>query len=162
MFVSISSSQFMFFFFNYPATTEIYTYCHTLSLHDALPIYTDAAVPAIADLTRCRTPPPAVSGTLPIVFLDQPGRQLPSRPDVDRANLDDRPWSTAAGNQWDILAIYGSCREWRVLGQSCLRMEPSKPSASARSGIIGPERLWGIAVHIRMCRNLNAILRFIC
>src|SRR3546814_14612767 len=27
-----------FFFFNYPATTEIYTYCHTLSLHDALPI----------------------------------------------------------------------------------------------------------------------------
>src|SRR3546814_14392004 len=28
-----------FFVFNYPATTEIYTYCHTLSLHDALPIY---------------------------------------------------------------------------------------------------------------------------
>src|SRR3546814_20927077 len=25
-------------FFNYTATTEIYTYCHTLSLHDALPI----------------------------------------------------------------------------------------------------------------------------
>src|SRR3546814_19692641 len=29
---------FFFFFFNYTATTEIYTYCHTLSLHDALPI----------------------------------------------------------------------------------------------------------------------------
>src|SRR3546814_12572949 len=28
-----------FFFFNDPATTEIYTYGHTLSLHDALPIY---------------------------------------------------------------------------------------------------------------------------
>src|SRR3546814_6005302 len=28
----------MFFFFEYTATTEIYTYCHTLSLHDALPI----------------------------------------------------------------------------------------------------------------------------
>src|SRR3546814_8662636 len=27
------------FFFNDTATTEIYTYCHTLSLHDALPIY---------------------------------------------------------------------------------------------------------------------------
>src|SRR3546814_7375675 len=27
------------FFFNYTATTEIYTYLHTLSLHDALPIY---------------------------------------------------------------------------------------------------------------------------
>src|SRR3546814_10860713 len=26
-----------FFFFNDTATTEIYTYCHTLSLHDALP-----------------------------------------------------------------------------------------------------------------------------
>src|SRR3546814_11595393 len=26
-------------FFNDPATTEIYTYVHTLSLHDALPIY---------------------------------------------------------------------------------------------------------------------------
>src|SRR3546814_4789485 len=29
-----------FFFFNGTATTEIYTYCHTLSLHDALPILT--------------------------------------------------------------------------------------------------------------------------
>src|SRR3546814_8429243 len=29
---------FCFFFFNATATTEIYTYCHTLSLHDALPI----------------------------------------------------------------------------------------------------------------------------
>src|SRR6059058_601361 len=27
-----------FFFFKYPATTEIYTSLHTLSLHDALPI----------------------------------------------------------------------------------------------------------------------------
>src|SRR3546814_9300254 len=29
---------FYFFFFNDTATTEIYTYLHTLSLHDALPI----------------------------------------------------------------------------------------------------------------------------
>src|SRR3546814_1730919 len=29
----------MFFFFNYTATTETYTYLRTLSLHDALPIY---------------------------------------------------------------------------------------------------------------------------
>src|SRR3546814_18409802 len=27
------------FFLKYTATTEIYTYCHTLSLHDALPIF---------------------------------------------------------------------------------------------------------------------------
>src|SRR3546814_3750978 len=33
--------DFMFvFFFYYTATTEIYTYCHTLSLHDSLPIST--------------------------------------------------------------------------------------------------------------------------
>src|SRR3546814_11834364 len=31
---------YFFFFFNDTATTEIYTYWHTLSLHDALPIYT--------------------------------------------------------------------------------------------------------------------------
>src|SRR3546814_6936418 len=30
--------KFYFFFFNDTATTEIYTYLHTLSLHDALPI----------------------------------------------------------------------------------------------------------------------------
>src|SRR3546814_11481540 len=29
----------IFFFLNEPAATEIYTYRHTLSLHDALPIY---------------------------------------------------------------------------------------------------------------------------
>src|SRR3546814_19797199 len=29
----------IFFFFNDTATTEIYTYWHTLSLHDALPIW---------------------------------------------------------------------------------------------------------------------------
>src|SRR3546814_13409696 len=28
----------LIFVLNYTATTEIYTYCHTLSLHDALPI----------------------------------------------------------------------------------------------------------------------------
>src|SRR5216110_1262995 len=33
-----------FFFFNHPATTEIYTSSHTLSLHDALPILTRVAI----------------------------------------------------------------------------------------------------------------------
>src|SRR3546814_16597617 len=32
----------VFFFFNDTATTEIYTYGHTLSLHDALPIFLHA------------------------------------------------------------------------------------------------------------------------
>src|SRR3546814_7587913 len=34
----------IFFLFNDPATTEIYTYGHTLSRHDALPISTVASV----------------------------------------------------------------------------------------------------------------------
>src|SRR3546814_11191414 len=36
--VSCSITFLCIFFFNDPATTEIYTYLHTLSLHDALPI----------------------------------------------------------------------------------------------------------------------------
>src|SRR3546814_20581743 len=35
----MSILSFHFFFFNYTATNEIYTYLHTLSLHDALPIW---------------------------------------------------------------------------------------------------------------------------
>src|SRR3546814_13430768 len=34
---------FVVFFFNDTATTEIYTYLHTLSLHDALPIFAGRA-----------------------------------------------------------------------------------------------------------------------
>src|SRR3546814_7826499 len=51
-----------FFFFNDTATTEIYTYRHTLSLHDALPISrlrTSFPLPArcsSSDLTKTRAP----------------------------------------------------------------------------------------------------------
>src|SRR5881296_2224501 len=42
-----------FFFFNDPATTEIYTLLYTLSLHDALPISCDGVVGGAAqDLER--------------------------------------------------------------------------------------------------------------
>src|SRR3546814_15944170 len=42
------------FFFNVPATTEIYTYLHTLSLHDALPISASGApkMPEIREISR--------------------------------------------------------------------------------------------------------------
>src|SRR3546814_7873132 len=40
----------MYFFFNEPATTEIYTYRHTLSLHDALPISPDREWERFVDL----------------------------------------------------------------------------------------------------------------
>src|SRR3546814_15941360 len=35
------------FFFHYTATTEICTYCNTLSLHDALPIFAGFAVEGV-------------------------------------------------------------------------------------------------------------------
>src|SRR3546814_17995926 len=47
------------FFFNYPATTDIYTYLHTLSLHDALPI---------SEATQPRSSAPRV-GCDPIPYL---------------------------------------------------------------------------------------------
>src|SRR3546814_19491641 len=37
--------MFLFFFFNGPAATEIYTYCNILSRHDALPILKRALRP---------------------------------------------------------------------------------------------------------------------
>src|SRR3546814_13007393 len=45
-------SAFVFFFFNDTATTEIYTYCHTLSLHDALPISPAPPIPAPRQIVR--------------------------------------------------------------------------------------------------------------
>src|SRR3546814_18420872 len=48
--------MYFFFFFNDTATTEIYTYCHTLSLHDALPIYVtprDFSEPAWQSFCEC-------------------------------------------------------------------------------------------------------------
>src|SRR3546814_21988 len=49
---------FSFFFFNETAPPEIYTYCHTLSLHDALPISSEEFLPptwARSDRRRSRS-----------------------------------------------------------------------------------------------------------
>src|SRR3546814_17229355 len=51
-----------FFFFNDPATTEIYTYLHTLPLHDALPICPGPA-PREADMAA-----PAFHGIYPMLY----------------------------------------------------------------------------------------------
>src|SRR3546814_13649848 len=50
------------FFFNDTATTEIYTYGHTLSLHDALPILA-STVRKAARSTRCSTPSSPTKGS---------------------------------------------------------------------------------------------------
>src|SRR3546814_10886135 len=44
----------LFFFFNDTATTEIYTYCHTLSLHDALPITSARRCKTVNDRLKTR------------------------------------------------------------------------------------------------------------
>src|SRR3546814_12529263 len=52
-YLSAVSGCCLFFFFSDTATTEIYTYCHTLSLHGALPISPRRPPP-----TARRTKPP--------------------------------------------------------------------------------------------------------
>src|SRR3546814_19914077 len=54
------------FFVKHPATTEIYTYVHTLSLHDALPI-------SAAEIERRLRAAPALATPFPRTEL---GRQL--------------------------------------------------------------------------------------
>src|SRR3546814_20903866 len=68
-----------FFFFNETPTTEIYTHCHTLSLHDALPICPGRSP---------RTPPPGLARR------HRPGRRgRPRRAHVVSApNLDRETW----------------------------------------------------------------------
>src|SRR3546814_13803936 len=53
------------FFFNDTATTEIYTYLHTLSLHDALPIYSTHG-PGTACLPRASNAMASSTGLAPI------------------------------------------------------------------------------------------------
>src|SRR3546814_18516257 len=95
----------MYFFFNDTAPTEIYTYRHTLSLHDALPILSK---PPLSFLTRSYLPhgtaalrltlsSPAISrrGVMPdrrtggpcaIMFMPPFGAQV-SDPTVDRKSV---------------------------------------------------------------------------
>src|SRR3546814_11661572 len=47
--LSHTISLYLVFFFNYSSSTEIYTYLHTLSLHDSLPIWPTSARPPSPD-----------------------------------------------------------------------------------------------------------------
>jgi len=55
--------------------------------------YTFAVAPSLVGVGFLGEPDVHLAeiGTMPVVFFDQSGRQLPSRPDVHRANLNDRP-----------------------------------------------------------------------
>src|SRR3546814_1643501 len=101
-----------FFFFNDTATTEIYTYRHTLSLHDALPIYAvhpinitkneqfvpaflkispNNKIPAIVDADGPGGQPISLfeSGAILIYLAEKSGRLLPQ---AARARLEALQW----------------------------------------------------------------------
>src|SRR3546814_12431502 len=69
-------SVFIFFFFKDTATTEIYTYCHTLSLHDALPIC--LAFTARKACASCHWPRPSATPSMPAIS-PPPRRAAPRR-----------------------------------------------------------------------------------
>src|SRR3546814_19849485 len=64
------SLYFVCFLFNDPAPTEIYTYLHSLSLHDALPICVNSMPASCAIAGRCSPPlvEPPVAATMRAAF----------------------------------------------------------------------------------------------
>src|SRR3546814_14643286 len=67
------------FFFNDTATIEIYTYLHTLSLHDALPIYAPfSSTPRRARATGSRPRSPERSLTATQRLGGSPGSRSPT------------------------------------------------------------------------------------
>src|SRR3546814_20650991 len=79
MYFSLLSS-FVSFFFYYTATPQIYPYCHTLSLHDALPIYQALqannyylAIPRAQAAAAAGYKPDAVNVTLAQAYFGKAG-----------------------------------------------------------------------------------------
>src|SRR3546814_9786266 len=79
------------FFFNDTATTEIYTYGHTLSLPDALPILRRAPPPAVRGVSPARRPDGATRSNGPAGSADCQRRR--ERPDRGAG----APWPRSAG-----------------------------------------------------------------
>src|SRR3546814_5946886 len=121
-----------FFFFNDTATTEIYTYGHTLSLHDALPIWSASfSVPLAADsvssrarfsrlLVDCSTPSAcATSACAEAIFVCQASALACALPIVamrrhDTASSDAR-WSRLPLDTWTCsLSIRSARPDWRA------------------------------------------------
>src|SRR3546814_16220551 len=108
----------MFLFFNDTATTEIYTYLHTLSLHDALPIYLDPALGG-----KCY-------GQFKLALMNEIIGRCSWAPTVFGCAAPD------SGNA-DILAMYGSdAQKQRYLqplldGEICSCFSMTEPTAGA-------------------------------
>src|SRR3546814_4547754 len=72
-----AARQFVSFFcFYYTAATGIYTYCHTLSLHDALPIYADDGPEAVGVAKRLIAADLGERGQVDM-HVDESGKQGP-------------------------------------------------------------------------------------
>src|SRR3546814_14517578 len=98
--------MYLFFFFNDTATTEIYTYGHTLSLHDALPIADPRFASDLSDLRR-RNPGRSLSQLAQTPGIWRSRRGSSRRP---RA----RPWHRRADRKsrhGDPQIGRASCRE---------------------------------------------------
>src|SRR3546814_18549893 len=79
-----------FFFFNYTATTEIYTYRHTLSLHDALPICAKTPEDGQRLHRRPRCEHPGIGGDMVRAHLGKHIHRAAERELVD-AGIDHAP-----------------------------------------------------------------------
>src|SRR3546814_20487598 len=75
------------FCFNDTSLTEIYTYCHTLALHDALPIYTVSPIPPAtpAATAPCRQAVRRVAAAAAPWARPAAGSSVPAPPHRHRA-----------------------------------------------------------------------------
>src|SRR3546814_6718796 len=76
----------MFFLFNDTATTEIYTYGHTLSLHDALPISVERGESGIGDIIAAIGEPAARRIDIGCIDIGRRARIAVARTDGDEVN----------------------------------------------------------------------------
>src|SRR3546814_17074830 len=85
-----------------PSTTEIYTYCHTLSLPVALPIYVAAPVMAFGALQFLLGQRPARQAVGVGVFL---GEELGQRPDVARSEEHTSELQSLMRNAYAVICL---------------------------------------------------------
>src|SRR3546814_2297418 len=110
------------FFFNDPATTEFYTYGHTLSLHDALPICGKRADAARTMARRWAklVPPLAAKGTLGAEHGHETGLCLAlAFPDrvSKRRPADGADWASVGGRGFRLDPLSPLAREdWLAVG----------------------------------------------
>src|SRR3546814_12887193 len=81
MYFSVLRLCFLYFFVNDTATTDIYTYWHTLSLHDSLPIsaysnHAQTPVTGVVDGVIGRAA--QFDGTAPLMLPASPSQALPA------------------------------------------------------------------------------------